>query len=113
MIERGEIWLARLGVQHGTEPGKTRPVLILQAAALLREAHPSTLIVPLTTRLTDDAQPLRLRIAAVEDLPRDSDLLVDQLRAIDNSRLVRRLAKLTPELLAAVEAAVKDVLELG
>ena len=112
MIERGEIWLARLDPPHGTEPGKTRPVLILQASALLRAGHPSTIVAPLTSRLVDDVEPLRVRIAAVEDLPGDSDLLADQLRAIDNSRLVRRLANLAPQLLATVEAAVKDVLEL-
>ena len=112
-MERGEIWLANLDPRKGTEPGKTRPVLILQAEALLLAGHPSTLIAPLTTRLVDGAQPLRVRIDAVEALPRESDVLVDQLRSIDNRRLERRLAKLSPDVLALVEDAVKDVLQLG
>ncbi len=112
VFERGEIWLADLNPPSGTEPGKTRPVLILQAEALLLAGHPSTLIAPLTTRLIDGADPLRVRVDAVEALPRDSDVLVDQLRAVDNRRLERRLTKLSADVLALVEAAVKDVLQL-
>ena len=49
MRKRGEIRLADLNPRRGTEPGKTRPVLIVQAQALLDAGHPSTLIIPLTT----------------------------------------------------------------
>ena len=48
-IKHGTIWLANLNPQKGTEPGKTRPVLILQDQALLDAGHPSTIIIPLTT----------------------------------------------------------------
>lgn len=89
MPDRGEIWLADLNPPRGTEPGKTRPVLVVQSQALLDAQHPSTYVIPLTTRLVDDAEPLRIRIEAAGRLPRDSDLLIDQLRAIDNRRLVR------------------------
>lgn len=89
MFNRGEIWLADLNPPRGTEPGKVRPVLIVQAQALLDAGHPSTYIIPLTTKLTADAEPLRIRVGATGRLPRDSDLLMDQLRAIDNRRLVR------------------------
>ena len=61
MRKRGEIWLADLNPRRGTEPGKTRPVLIVQAQALLDAEHPSTLVVPLTTQLVDAAEPLRER----------------------------------------------------
>src|ERR1039458_4568052 len=88
MIRRGEVWLANLNPPHGTEPGKTRPVLIVQSQALLDAGHPSTYVIPLTTQLTQDAEPLRIRVPAVDRLQRDSDLLMDQLRAIDNGRLV-------------------------
>jgi len=42
----GEIWLAGLNPRLGTEPGKTRPVLIIQTQTLLNVSHPSTLINP-------------------------------------------------------------------
>jgi mRNA interferase MazF len=88
MPNRGEIWLADLKPPRGTEPGKTRPVLIIQSQALLDAGHPSTYVIPLTTKLVDDAEPLRIRVSAAARLPRDSDLLMDQVRAIDNRRLV-------------------------
>ena len=83
-IEHGAIWLADLNPGKGTEPGKTRPVLIVQCQTLLDAGHPSTLVIPLTTNLVDDAEPLRLRVKAFAKLKHNSDLLLDQLRAIDN-----------------------------
>ncbi|MHB1184537.1 MAG: type II toxin-antitoxin system PemK/MazF family toxin [Desulfobulbia bacterium] len=114
MRERGEIWLANLNPGRGTEPGKTRPVLIVQSQALLDVDHPSTLVVPLTTKLIDDAVPLRLRVPAGGDLAQDSDLLLDQLRAIDNNRLVKGpLQRCTESFLAQVDQALREVLDLG
>ena len=113
MHRRGEIWVANLKPGRGTEPGKTRPVLIVQAQALLDADHPSTLIIPLTTNLTEAAEPLRIRIPACGDLARDSDLLIDQLRAIDNRRLVKGpLARVDRSLMARVDEAVREVLDL-
>lgn len=113
MHKRGEIWLADLNPRRGTEPGKTRPVLIIQAQALLDAGHPSTLIIPLTTQLTDHAEPLRLRIAAQDKLRKDSDLLLDQLRAIDNQRLIEGpLTRLTTIQLRAIMKALKELMDL-
>jgi len=113
MGKRGEIWLADLNPRRGTEPGKTRPVLIVQAQALLDAEHPSTLVVPLTTQLVDAAEPLRIRIRASGSLKKDSDALIDQVRAIDNRRLVQGpLSRLQAKQLDAVGHALLDVLEL-
>jgi mRNA interferase MazF len=113
-MTRGEIWLADLNPRRGTEPGKTRPVLIVQSQALLDAQHPSTLIVPLTTRLTDDAEPLRLRIEPQGTLGRRSDLLIDQLRAIDNARLVKGpLTTLDSAAVAQIDEALRQVLDLA
>jgi mRNA interferase MazF len=114
MRNHGEIWLANLNPGRGTEPGKIRPVLILQNQALLDAGHPSTLIVPLTTNLIEDAEPLRLRIARQSGLEKDSDLLIDQLRAIDNKRLIDGpLLRLGDKLLAQVYTAVEEVLGIN
>ena len=113
MRKRGEVWLADLNPQHGTEPGKTRPVLVVQAQALLDAEHPSTLVVPLTTRLDDDAEPLRIRVPASGKLRKESDLLIDQLRAIDNHRLVDGpLTRLSPAQLQKVDQALSEILDL-
>jgi mRNA interferase MazF len=113
MPNRGEIWLANLNPRRGTEPGKTRPVLILQAQALIDAGHPSTIVVPLTTNLIDDAEPLRVRVHAQSSLRRNSDLLIDQIRAIDNSVLVKGpLSRLDEATMEVVGAALREVLGL-
>lgn len=113
MRRRGEIWLADLNPRRGTEPGKTRPVVVIQAQALLDAGHPSTLIVPLTTQLVADAEPLRVRIRASGKLKKDSDALVDQVRAIDNARLVQGpLSRLPSPQLVALDHALLDVFDL-
>ena len=113
-IKHGTIWLANLDPQKGTEPGKTRPVLILQDQALLDAGHPSTIIIPLTTNLIDDAEPLRIRVKAREKLTRDSDLLIDQIRAIDNRRITSGpIANLEPDLMKKVYEAVLEVIGIN
>ena len=110
--DRGEVWLANLDARHGSEPGRTRPVLIVQSQALLDASHPSTLIVPLTTNLVEDAEPLRIRVSAGGRL-RESDLLIDQLRAIDNRRLVQGpLGRLPEAVMVRVGQALSEVLDL-
>jgi mRNA interferase MazF len=111
MLNRGEIWLADLNPRHGTEPGKVRPVLIVQSQALIDAGHPSTYIIPLTTRLVDSAEPLRIRVAATGRLPRDSDLLIDQMRAIDNTRLIRGpMAQLSKALMRRALSSLMELL---
>ena len=111
MYNNGEVWLANLNPGRGTEPGKVRPVLILQNQALLDADHPSTIVIPLTTNLVDDAEPLRLRLTAQGRLDKDSDLLMDQLRAIDNKRLIEGpLLRLDNQTMRQVYQAATEVL---
>ncbi len=59
----------------------------------------------------EDAEPLRLRIPAANKLDRDSDLLVDQLRSIDNTRLTEGpLHRLDETTLHHIYAAVVEVM---
>lgn len=110
-INHGDIWVANLNPQRGTEAGKYRPVLIIQNQALLEVEHPSTLIIPLTTKLANHAEPLRLRIKARDKLKQDSDLLIDQIRAIDNNRLIEGpLTTCTASFMSKVYEAIKEVM---
>src|SRR5689334_13090315 len=109
MPDLGEIWLADLSPPHGTKPGKTRPGSRLAGASLAQ--HPSTYIIPLTTKLVNDAEPLKMRIPAAGKLPRDSDLLMDQMRAIDNRRLIRGpLHRLPPATMKREVIALLEIL---
>ena len=86
----------------------------MQSQALLDAGHPSTLVVPLTTTLVEDAEPLRVRVPPLGRLRRESDLLIDQLRAIDNRRLSQGpLTQLPAGFMERVGRAVQEVLDLA
>lgn len=112
--KRGNIYLADFNARRGTEPGKIRPCLVMQANLLNDEDHPSTTVIPLTAQLLDDAAPLRFRIKARDQLERDSDLIMDQTRSIDNERFISgKLTALTKRELLMVEEYWKIVLGLN
>lgn len=114
MLKQFEIWIADLNPRIGTEPGKTRPVLVVQTNLLNKVNHPSTIICPLTTKIQKGAEVLRVRIrkAEVESLQQDCDIMIDQLRAIDNKRLIRKVAVLPPDLVEKVKENIAILLDL-
>ena len=106
-IRRGTLYLADLSPRAGTEPGKTRPVLVVQTDLLNEADHPSTWILPCTTRLAG-ASVLRVllpkRIAGNSE---DCEVMIDQSRAIDNRRFVRALKPLPQAVLREVEEKLR------
>jgi mRNA interferase MazF len=109
---RGWVYLADLGPPAGTEPGKIRPVLALQID-LLNGAHASTVVLPLTTNVFPQSRLLRVHLKKGEaGLSADSDVMVDQLRAIDNSRFRRALGAVPPGCLDEVQRRVAILLDL-
>ncbi len=120
-IEHGWFYLADLNPKRGTEPGKTRPVLVIQTNLLNEINHPSTIIIPITANVKDDAEPLRVRISkGSKGFKVDSDLMIDQVRAIDNRRfykgsgkdLIKKIAPADPRTLQKVQKCLKEVLEI-
>ena len=109
-IRQFDIWLANLNPGKGTEPGKIRPVVIVQTD-LLNETHLSTLICPITSNVRDEIELLRVHLAK-NQLEKQSDILVDQLRAIDNSRLISRVGKLTKKQQEKLKQNIRLVLDL-
>ena len=108
---RGEFRLANFNPAKGTEPGKIRPCLIIQSDLLNDANHPSTTVIPLTSRIVDNAVPLRFRISPRNDLQSDSEIMLDQIRSIDNRRISNEvLTVLTRQELAEVEEYLRIVL---
>ena len=108
-----EVWLANLDPRIGTETGKTRPVLIVQTD-VLNKIHPSTLICPITTNIKLESQILRVHIKKGTAKVKEScDVMIDQLRAIDNKRLIKKIGDLPLELAEKVKQNIKIVLDLG
>lgn len=111
-IQRGTLYTADLNPRYGTEAGKMRPVLVLQTD-LMNEEHPSTLICPITSKVRSEVEILRVHLKKDEgDLKQASDILVDQLRSIDNRRFKKQMGKLSQIRLKEVEEKIKIVLEL-
>lgn len=109
-IRQFDIWLADLIPSKGTEPGKTRPVVIVQTD-LLNEFHLSTLICPITSNVQNEIEHLRVHLTKAQ-LDKLSDILVDQIRAIDNTRLLKKLGKLTKAQQVKLKSNLKMVLDL-
>ena len=109
MIKQYDIWLANLNPGKGTEIGKVRPVVIVQTD-LLNNLHGSTLICPITSQVNRELKILRVHIGK-RYLEKESDVLVDQLRAIDNRRLVQRLGKLQRSQIDSLRENLRIVLD--
>ena len=109
-IKQYDIWLADLNPSRGTESGKTRPVVIVQTD-LLNETHLSTLICPITTNVKKEIELLRVHLKKGQ-LDKLSDILVDQVRAIDNKRLLKKLGPLTKEQKNDLKASLRIVLDI-
>jgi len=111
MFKRGEIYLANLNPKKGNEVGKLRPVLICQTDLLNEIAHPTTTILPLSTQLIDESYPLRFRIAKRDKLDASSEILCDQIRTIDNQRIINeKLTALSDDEMAQVDKQIKIAL---
>jgi mRNA interferase MazF len=111
-IKQFDIWIADLEPQRGTETGKVRPVLIVQTN-LLNNEHPSSVVCPITTNVQKDSEILRVHIKkGSSNLKVDSDIMIDQIRAIDNRRLVNKIGELTIDLQNLVKDNIKITLDL-
>jgi mRNA interferase MazF len=107
----GHVYLADLNPRFGTEPGKVRPVVVVQTDAL-NPYHLSTLICPLTTQVIDVPTPLRVSIPqGISGLTAISDILVDQIKAIDNQRFRKELGALPDPYLAELRKKLLQILD--
>ena len=105
-----DIWLADLNPRMGSEPGKTRPVVIIQTD-LLNEVHPSTMICPVTSNINPDVQLLRVHLDC-DQLDKPSGVLVDQIRAIDNSRLIQKIGVLNDDQIRTLKRNIRILLDI-
>ena len=111
-IRRGSLYLADLDPRRGSEPGKVRPVLVIQTDLLNEAGHPSTWVLPCTTRLSGENL---LRVVLPRGLAGnrvECEVMIDQSRAIDNVRFVRALRARPRGLLREVEEKLRRLGDL-
>ena len=93
-IKKFHIYLTDLNPRFGTEPGKIRPAVVIQTD-LINHTHTSTMICPISTSITKNSNILRVFINKKESqLDHDSEILVDQVRSIDNRRFLKQIGVL-------------------
>jgi len=114
MFKRGNIHLAKLYPNKGHEVGKTRPVLIMQTNLLNDIGHTTVIVLPLSSVLVENSYPLRFRIKKREQLKHTSEILCDQIRAIDTQRILPEiLTSMTDQELIHIEEQIKVILEIS
>lgn len=110
MVSKGEIWLVNLNpIKKNNEMGKIRPVVVYQNNELNYSDYPTTIIIPLSTSLVDDTEPLRFRIQKRDKLKEDSDIVITQIRAIDNDRFIKKLTSLTDKEIQKIKELFDEV----
>lgn len=112
-IKRGGLYVADLNPRFGTEPGKPRPVVVIQSDLLNETGHSSTWVIPCTTQLTAE-NILRVRLPrGIAGNHEDCDAMIDQSRAIDNKRIKKLLGMVPTALLEEITEKLKRVGELA
>jgi len=111
-FKRFEIWLADLNPRRGTEPGKVRPVLIVQTD-LLNKTHPSVIVCPITSKVRNNVTILRVNISEEENgLNASSSIMIDQIQAVDCRRLKKKLGTINEAIQQKIIENIKIVLDM-
>ena len=111
-IRRGFLYLADLSPRRGSEPGKVRPVMVIQTDLLNETGHSSTWVLPCTTRLSGENLLRVVLPRSVAGNRRECEVMIDQSRAIDNGRFVRSLRALPRSILRDVEEKLSRLADL-
>lgn len=93
-LNRGDIVIVNLYPKKGDEVGKIRPAVIVSGDdenAILD----TVMLMPLSTDLIDNMYPYRMKILKRDGLKEDSDILINQIRALSKTRIKEKIAKLT------------------
>jgi len=113
VIERGDIWWAELDEPRGSEPGFSRPVLVVQADAFNRSRIQTVICIVLTSNLRLADAPGNVVIARRDSgLGKDSVANVSQIVTIDRDVLKERVGKVPRQVRERIDRGVRLVLGL-
>ncbi|HLC31335.1 MAG TPA: type II toxin-antitoxin system PemK/MazF family toxin [Candidatus Nanoarchaeia archaeon] len=111
-IIKGDIVVANLEPVKGSEQGGIRPVLIIQNNVLNKYA-PTTIIAPITSKIYTKEYPTNVFIKKEDSrLSKDSTILLNQLRTIDKSRIIKKIGLANNFTMNKVDKAIKVSLAL-
>ena len=105
-ISRGEIYYADLSPVVGSEQGGVRPVLVVQNN-VGNKYSPTVIVAAITSQLTKAKLPTHIELQKENyNLPKDSVVLLEQVRTLDKRRLKEKLAELDLETMRKVDLAL-------
>ncbi len=106
MVKRGELYYADLSPVVGSEQGGVRPVLIVQND-VGNKYSPTIIAAAITSQLDKAKLPTHIQIPAEQyGLPKDSVILLEQIRTIDKKRLKEKIGELPPNMMSRVNEAL-------
>ena len=112
-IKRGEIYFADLSPVVGSEQGGVRPVLIVQNN-VGNKYSPTVIVAAITSQINKAKIPTHVEVSAAEyNLPKDSVVLLEQIRTIDKRRLKEKLSSLDESKMKKVNIAMLISLGYG
>src|SRR5580658_8238717 len=105
---RGEVYLTALDPTLGREIRKTRPALVIQNDVSNRLSE-ITIVAPITSTVRFPLNPVHVLLAGNEHtgLAMTSVALLNQIRAVDRIRLIKRLGSVDDDVLEQVDEAIK------
>ena len=105
-VRRGDIYYADLSPVVGSEQGGVRPVLIVQNDTGNRYS-PTVIAAAITSQTNKARMPTHIPLAAPDcGLPRDSVVLLEQIRTLDKRRLRERMGRVNGEIMGRIDAAI-------
>lgn len=112
IVKRGDIFYADLSPVVGSEQGGVRPVLVIQND-IGNKYSPTIIIAAITSQINKAKLPTHVEITAPDyGLPKDSVVLLEQIRTIDKRRLRERIGRFNEEMMNFVDECLKISLGL-
>ena len=106
IVRRGDIYFADLSPVVGSEQGGVRPVLIVQNDVGNKHS-PTVICAAITSQMNKAKLPTHIALSAAEyALPKDSVILLEQIRTIDKKRLKEKMGHLDDSLMREVDDAI-------
>ena len=112
IIKRGDLFYADLSPVIGSEQGGVRPVVALQND-VGNKYSPTIIVAAITSRLNKARLPTHINVMAKGlALPKNSVVLLEQIRTIDKKRLREKIGSFPDEIMTKIDKALRVSLNL-
>ncbi|SRR5690554_2266115 len=113
IVKRGDIYYADLSPVIGSEQGGVRPILVIQND-VGNKYSPTIIVAAITSQINKARLPTHIEITAPDyGLPKDSVVLLEQIRTIDKKRLREKIGKFDEDMMRKVDEGLRISIGLG